>query len=150
MADKYYELQDDVKSKFNEIARTLAFPVKISFKLIGDIKQKKLITVKRIPDAYAFVSGFQVLVSINEPLFDKLSEDEKTIEVLFIDELNNITVNVESGMVKIGKPNFVTNTSVAEKYTFDEVKRVKELERLAMEHTKDSEKAKEVDVNSTF
>ncbi len=150
MTDKFYELQDEVKSKFNEIASSLAFPVKISFKLIGDVKQKKLIVVKKVPDAYVYVSGFQVLVSINEPLFDKLSEDEKSIEVLLFDELNNINVNVESGMVKIGKPNFVTNTSVADKYTFDEVKRVKELERLAMEHSKDAEKVKEVDVNTTY
>lgn len=150
MVDKYYELQDEVKNKFSEITGSIAFPVKIAFKLIGDVKQKKLIIAKKVPDAYAYLTGIQVLVSINEPLFDKLSDDEKSIEVLFIDELNNISVNVESGAIKIGKPNFITNTSVADKYSFEEVKRVKELEILAMEQTKDAEKVAEVDVNTTY
>ena len=136
MTDKYYELQDETKGLFTEVVSSLAFPIKINFKLIGDNKQKKLISIKKIPDAYSYMSGYQILVTFNESLFDKLSDDSKTVELLIIDELNNIGVNVESGAIKIGKPNFVTNTSVAEKYSFEEVKRVKELERLAIEQDK--------------
>ncbi len=33
MTDKYYELQDETKSTFTEVVGTLAFPVKINFKL---------------------------------------------------------------------------------------------------------------------
>lgn len=144
MTDKYYELQDEIKEMFTNIVGSLAFPVKINFKLIGEVKQKKLISIKKVPDAYVYVSGFQILVTFNESLFDKLVDDSSSVELLIIDELNNISVNVESGAVKIGKPNFVTNTSVADKYTFEEVKRVKELERLAIEQVKDDVKQKEI------
>lgn len=151
MADKYYELQQEVVDKFNDVVSTLALPTRINFKVIGDAKQKKLITIKKINDAYAYISGFQVLVTINEPLFEKLEEDEKVIEVLFVEELNNLQINMNTGAIKISKADFISCNSVLEKYTPDEVKRVKDIERLALEQTSDEEEQQQpVDANTTY
>jgi hypothetical protein len=147
----YYELQPETIAKFEEVVNKLAFFTKISFKVIGDSKQKKLISLKRITPAYAYISGYDVLVTINEPLFDSIEADQKAIEVLFVEGLNNVQVNAETGNIKITKADFITCNSVLEKYTPDEVKRVKDIERLALEQAADAaEEVEPVTENSTY
>jgi hypothetical protein len=149
MADKYYELQTETVDAFNDVVSNLALPFVTKFKVIGDAKQKKLITIKKITDAYAYISGYQVLVKINEPLFEKIENDAKAVEVLFVEELNNLNYNMNTGAIKIIKSDFVSCNSVLEKYSPDEVKRVKDLERLTLEQTEEQE-AELVDANSTY
>jgi hypothetical protein len=153
-AEKYYELQTETVQAFHDVVGKLAFPTKISFKVIGDAKQKKLIVIKKIADAYMYISGFQVLVTINEPLFQAIKdekEDDKAIEVLFVEELNNLQINMNSGAIKISKADFISCNSVLEKYTPDEVKRVKDIERLVLEQSAEKEAEQvSVDENTTF
>jgi hypothetical protein len=151
MTDKYYELDASTIASFDQVVASLAFFTAIKFKAIGDAKQKKLIAIKKIPDAFAYMSGYQVLVTINEPLFDKIDIDQKAVEILFVEELNKIAINTDTGAIKINKADFITSNSVLDKYTPDEVKRVKDLERLTLEQSDEQEnETEQVEANATY
>ena len=141
MTDRFNEVDETTKTLFDEILAKLNFAMRIDFRLIGDSKLKKLVTVKRNPPVQEFITKHQILVYINEPLLDLLDVEPATVELLFIEELNNINFNLEKGTIKIGKPNLNTATAVIEKFGLTEVMRVKELERSVMASAE--EKAKE-------
>lgn len=135
---RYFELQDETIEFFNNVVSGLAFPIRIGFKVIGDSKQKNLIAVKKISPVYEFVTENQILVTINEDLFDLMYEDNAA-ELLFKESLNNIELNVQSGTVKVVKPNLYTSSEIVEKYGLEAVKRAKDLEKDTYEQTKDKE-----------
>ena len=150
--DKYYELADETIALFHETVARLAFPMRINFKLIGHAKQKKLISIKKANDILEYVAQHQVIVFINQDLLDQLDVDPTAINVLFTEELNNVQTNMDKGTIKIGKPDLNTSTSVIDKFGLDEVKRVKDLERLTQEQSaeKKEEEGNNITETSTY
>jgi hypothetical protein len=142
-ANRYFELQDETIEFFNDVVQNLAFPMRINFKVIGDSKQKALIVVKKVSPVYEFVTESQILVTINEDLYDLMSGDDAT-ELLFREAINNIELNVESGAVKVVKPNLYTSTGIVERYGLEAVKRAKDLEKETLEQSEER-KTEEVD-----
>ena len=72
--------------------------------------------------------------------FDALNtEDEKINEILFDQVIDLISYNMETGAVKIQKEDFMATEGIIEKYTYDNVQRAKEVERLFGEQKNDSE-----------
>jgi len=133
---RYFELQDDTIEYFNVVVTGMVMAMRINFKVIGDNKQKSLIQVKKITPVYEFITENQILVTINEDLYDLMSGDDAT-ELLFREALNNIEMNVESGTIKIVKPNLITSSSIVERYGLDAVKRAKDLEKETLEQTEE-------------
>ena len=138
---RHYDLGDDTIEKTNElISKFVNSPVRLDYAFIGDNKLKKLIKVSKINDAYNHITKKQVLITINESLWDLLSHDDEVIELLVREEFNTLIINTESGKIKIEKPSFNTSNSIIEKYSFESVKRAKDIERLTLEQTEDKDK----------
>jgi hypothetical protein len=134
--ERYYEVSDETQNFFNWVVSELAFPMKINFKLIGDSKLKKLIKVNKVSPIYKFITDQDIIVYLNEDILDAIGE-KADLKLLFTEELNNISINLEKGSIKIEKFNLSTSTSVIDKFGLDEVKRVKDLERLTFEQQSD-------------
>jgi len=141
--ERYYEVSDETRKFFNGVVSELAFPMKMNFKLIGDAKLKKLIKVSKVSPIYKFITDQDIVVYLNEDILDAIGE-EKDLRLLFTEELNNISVNLEKGVIKISKFNMSTSTSVIDKFGLDEVKRVKDLERLTFEQQSDMKEDEKV------
>ena len=138
--EKYYNLGDDTISKLNEyISKYVNSPIRIDYVFVGDNKLKKLVKVARVPDVFTFLHKEQVIVYINEALWDALTEEESVLELLVREEFNTICINTDSGKIKIEKPSFVSSSSVIEKYTYDSVNRAKQLEKLTLASIEDKE-----------
>lgn len=138
---RYYDLGDDTIEKTNElISKFVNSPVRLDYAFIGDNKLKKLIKIKKIADDIQHISKKQVLVTINESLWDALSHEEDIIELLVREEFHTLVVNAESGKIKIERPTFSTSNGIIEKYTYENVKRAKDIEKLTLEQTEDKEK----------
>lgn len=137
---RHYDLGDDTIEKVNElITKFVNSPVRLDYAYIGDNKLKKLIKVSKISDSYAHVTKKQVMITINESLWDLLSHEDDVVELLVREEFNTLCVNAESGKVKIEKPSFSSSNSIIEKYSFEYVKRAKDLEMLTLQQTEDKQ-----------
>jgi len=135
--DKFSQLDEDVLNKFMETFRKKAFPINISFQFIGSQKQKGLIKISKIQDMYEFILEKQLLVSINQELFD--SFDTEAVEILFEQEIDKISINIETGKIKLIKPDLTTFSSLIKKWGIESVGRANSVELLAVEQKDDKE-----------
>ena len=142
-SDRYFTLGDDTIEKFNLAQKKLALPVKIAFKLEGDKKQKSLVCVKKISELYYHSFGYQVMVIINEGLLDNLDDDE-SVDILFREALNGLTVNPVSGAIKISSPDYITSSAMMEKYK-EELPRAKEMEKMALAQMADKKETEGIE-----
>lgn len=142
--ERYYSLQKETVEKLETlISKYVPTPIRLGYEFIGDMKLKKLIKATKVKDDFAFLYNKQVLLTVNEAILDLLESDETgeaLVEILFREELNQISVNSENGKIKIEKPNFTSTGSIIEKYSFGEVKRAKDMELLVFEQIEDKAK----------
>jgi len=135
--DNFYELSEDVVARFTEIMNRKSFPTDIKFKFMGYTKQKSLIQLSKPSEKYQFAMGVELVVSINEDLYDKF--DDVSIEILFSQEIDKISVNFESGKITLLKPDLTTFSGIISKFGIDEVARANQVEDLAVSQKKDQE-----------
>lgn len=141
--ERYYDLGSDTIEKINELSsKFVSSPVKIDVMYVGDNKLKKLIKVAKVRDDLQHITKKQILITINESLWDSISHEDEVIEILVREELNAIQVNNETGKIKMGKPTFNSSNSIIDKYSFEAVRRAKELETLTLSQTEDKETEK--------
>ena len=134
---KYYNLSQDSINLFNQIFDTKAFPLGINFAFIGHEEQKELIKITKVPDQYNFLLQNELLVCMNEELLTKF--DEESITILIEQELDKISINLDTGKIKFVKPNLSTFTSLISKYGLEKVGRANQIEDLYNEQQLDSE-----------
>jgi hypothetical protein len=139
--ERYYDLGDDTIKKIEELSSKFTYsPIRIDYLFIGDNKLKKLIKISKIADDFQHAIKKQVKITINESLWDLLSHEEDIIELLVREEFNSLSINTETGKIKIEKHSFNTSNSIIEKYSFEAVKRAKDLEALTLSQTEEKEK----------
>ena len=126
--EKFYLLDDETVLKLNElISKYVNSPIRLEYKFIGDNKLKKLIKIAKVSDAYTFLYKDQVIVYVNESLWDAMYDDIDVIELLVREEFNSLCINTESGKIKIEKPSFMSSNSIIERYGVENVKRAKDM-----------------------
>ncbi len=126
---KYYELSEDTIKSFVDMYKKKSFFMEIKFDFIGCENQKSLIKISKIPDNYAMKLGKDLQVSINEDLF--MSFDDESIDILYEQELDKVSINLDSGKIKMLKPDVNTFSSLISKYGFDKVSRANQVEVLS-------------------
>ncbi len=126
---KYYELSEDTIKSFVDVYKKKSFFSEIKFDFIGCESQKSLIKISKIPDNYAMKMEKDLLVTINEDLFIKF--DDESIDILCEQELDKISINLDSGKIKMVKPDVNTFSSLISKYGFDKVSRANQVDILS-------------------
>ena len=74
---------------------------------------------------------------MNEELISKF--DEESVTILIEQELDKISINLDTGKIKFVKPNLSTFTSLISKYGLEKVGRANQIEDLYNEQQLDSE-----------
>jgi len=133
----FYEASEDVVQLFKKILDDKSLPFDVKLKFEGNSKQKVFIEVSKIPDKFAWLLDADVLVSINEDFFYKL--DEIAQKILIEEEIDKIYVNMDSGKLKMIKPDFVSFSGLMKKYGSEEVMRAKGLEDLTQQQKEDAD-----------
>lgn len=133
----FYSLQDDTIQHFNSVFKKKAFPVDMRFQFIGNSKQKKLITISKIPDSYGFILDKELLVSINEDIMAVF--DEESIGILIEQEIDKISINIDSGKLKMIKPDLTTFSSLINKYGIEKIAKANNLEELYTQQKEDAQ-----------
>lgn len=135
--DNFYELSEDVISKFREILDKKSFPIALNFKFMGYSKQKTLIQLSKPSEKYQFAMGAELVISINEELYDKF--DDISVEILFSQEIDKISMNIESGKISLLKPDLTTFSGIVNKYGIEDVARANQVEELTVSQKDDQE-----------
>lgn len=133
----FYSLQDDTIQHFNAVFKKKAFPVDMRFQFLGNSKQKKLITISKIPDSYGFILDKELLVSINEDIMAVF--DEESIGILIEQEIDKISINIDSGKLKMIKPDLTTFSSLINKYGIEKIAKANNLEELYTQQKEDAQ-----------
>jgi len=136
--DNFYELSEDTISTFFEVFNKKSFPVSIKFQFEGDEKQKELIKISVIPPKYSFIIGKDLLVSINEDVLNAFDDESATI--LIEQQIESITMNIETGKIKLSKTDLNTFSSLVNKYGVEKVARANKVEELYQEQKEDADK----------
>lgn len=139
--ENFSVLLDDIVEFFEKRVAETSIPVDVVFKHLGNTKQKKLISITKIPDQYAALMKATMLVQINTLMYDSFINDEDIIKILFDQELNKITYNPSKCTIKLGQADIKTWRGIVNKYTFEPVDRAIECEQAFVKQTE--EKAKE-------
>ena len=132
---KFYEVSQDANDKFYEVFNKKTFPTSVGFEFIGDEKQKQLIVISKISDKYAFIMKKELLVSINEDLLSVF--DEESIGILIEQEIDKISIDIESGKIKMIKPDLNTFSALITKYGVEKVGKANQIELLYQQQKAD-------------
>jgi hypothetical protein len=132
---KFYEVSDDTEKTFFNIFNKKTFPVSVKFQFIGCENQKTLIKIAKINDQFSFLLEKELLISVNEDLFNVF--DEESITILIEQEIDKISIDTQSGKIKMIKPDLTTFSSLISKYGVDKVAKANQVEELYQQQTKD-------------
>ena len=132
---KFYHISDDTKEIWNKVFEQKAFPININFLFLGNEKQKELIKVGKITEQYAFVLDKEMVVYFNEDLLSVF--DDESIGILIEQEIDKISIDTQSGKIKMIKPDLSTFSSIINKHGVNKVARANQIETLYDQQKKD-------------
>jgi hypothetical protein len=133
----FYSLQDDTIQQFNSVFKKKAFPVDMRFQFVGNSKQKQLIKISKIADSYAFILDKELLVSINEDIMAVF--DDESVGILIEQEIDKVSINIDTGKIKMVKPDLTTFSSLINKYGIDKIAKANNLEELYSQQKEDQQ-----------
>lgn len=134
---KFYKLSDDTIQTFKKVFIKKSFPFNIGFEFVGSESQKNLIKITKLQDPIAFTLEKEMLVSMNEDLINVF--DEESIEILIEQEIDKISINMDSGKVKLIKPDLTTFSSLINKYGIEKIAKANKVEELYQQQQKDNQ-----------
>lgn len=134
---KFYKLSDDSIKSFNDVFSKKIFPVSVGFQFLGCEKQKNLIKISKLPDQYAFLLEKELLVLINEDLMSVF--DDESIFILIEQEIDKISIDIDTGKIKMVKPDLTTFSSLITKYGIEKIARANKVEELYNKQKEDLE-----------
>lgn len=130
---KFYDVSEETQNKFLEIVRKKVLN-DVSFQFIGNDSQKIVCKVSKLSDQYEYLLKNHILVSVNEVLMSKF--DDESIDILFEQEIDKISFNVETGKVKLVKPDISTFSSLIKKWGIEKISRANQLSDITAEGLK--------------
>ena len=139
VVEKYSEVGDDTKKFFNDLLKSMNTTYSLNYVLLNNSKLKAAVKVQKVSDIYQYISNSDIIVSFNENIFDVLDDTAKSI--LLKQEIDRIHVDLDSGKIKLVKPDVVTFSGIIKKYGLDKVARANQLNELMKEGEDLNEKA---------
>jgi hypothetical protein len=134
---KYYSLSEDTIEVFDEVFKKKSFPVDVKFQFVGCESQKNLIKISKIPDQFSFLLDRELLVTMNEDLVNVF--DDESVQILIEQEIDKVSINIDTGKIKLIKPDLTTFSSLITKYGIEKIARANQVEELYEQQKKDGE-----------
>jgi hypothetical protein len=134
---KFYKISEDTVNTFKSVFTKKSFPFNVGFEFIGCESQKNLIKISKLPDQFSFILEKELLVQINEDLMTVF--DEESIQILIEQEIDKISVNMDTGKIKMVKPDLNTFSSLINKYGIEKIARANKVEELYSQQKEDNQ-----------
>lgn len=126
--DKFIEISDDTQKFFDNILSNIHLPYSLNYQLVNATKQKQVIKIMKVPEVYSFLMKVDMVLCFNENMFEKL--DDKSKEILILQEIDKYTVDIENGRIRVNRPDLTTFSGIIKKYGWEDVSRANQLENL--------------------
>jgi hypothetical protein len=134
---KFYQLSEETIDDFMRIFNKKAFSINIGIEFIGSESQKNLIKISKLSDQFSFILSKDILVTINEDLLSAF--DDESVEILIEQEIDKISTNIETGKIKLVKPDLTTFSGLINKYGIEKIARANKVEELYSQQKEDQE-----------
>jgi hypothetical protein len=142
----YNEIEHENEEIFNQVIKASSLgESKISIKILANNSLKEIGKPIKANDLVTHMTSIDIVIVINEVIFDKLEEQQKLIVAETL--IAGIHCSLESGKITIEKPDMCVYTGVINKYTFPICERVHETIKTLFEHEK-KKKDGEIDPDS--
>jgi hypothetical protein len=134
---KFYKVSEETITTFKKVFTKKSFPFNVGFEFIGCESQKNLIKISKLPDQFTFLLEKELLVQINDDLMNVF--DEESIQILIEQEIDKISVNMDTGKIKMVKPDLTTFSSLINKYGIEKIARANKVEELYSQQKEDNQ-----------
>lgn len=142
---KYFDLMEDLEGYFTRAFSKAGLERVINLRVIGCQNQKSVYEPpKKVTGVYNFLTKEDVVITVNEQVFEMLEENHR---IMIAEEaIAHINFDFEKDKLSIVKPDFTAFSLMVSKYTFEEVKRLKDVLTALYSQKEDSEEPEEVRV----
>jgi hypothetical protein len=134
---KFYHVSEETIETFKSAFNKKSFPFNVGFQFVGSESQKNLIKISKLPDQFSFLLEKELLISINDELMSVF--DQESIQILMEQEIDKISVNMDTGKIKMIKPDLTTFSSLINKYGIEKIAKANKVEELYAEQKQDAE-----------
>jgi len=121
---KFEEVYQETLDEFNSHIAQSNIPGFINIKILSNNTIKDFGTVTKAQDIVKFMTDYDVIIQINEPIFDKLQNEQK--EYVVKDLLARIVYEMDKDKLSIVQPDVSTFSGVLRQYDIDHYMSIKE------------------------
>jgi hypothetical protein len=122
---KFEEVGDDTLQLFRSHIDQSYIPRSVKFKIVSNDKLKKEFgKVSKAQDIVKFLTDYDVVIQINEPIFDQLEERQK--EYIVKDLLAQVSYDMDKEKINIVQHDIITSSMVLRNYDIDTYLSIKE------------------------
>ena len=121
---KFEEVYEETLEIFNTHINKSGIPTFVNIKILSNANIKDFGVVTKSQDIIKFMTDYDVIIQINEPIFDKLEEQQKTYVVK--DLLARIVYDMEKDKLCVNQPDVTTFSGVLRQYDIDTYLGIKE------------------------
>ena len=121
---KFEEVYQETLDVFQTHITNSNIPKFVKIKLLSNNTIKDFGSVTKAQDIVKFMTDYDIIIQINEPIFDQLEEDQK--EYVVKDLLGHIIYDMEKDKLSISQPDVTTFSGVLRQYNIDTYLGIKE------------------------
>jgi hypothetical protein len=133
----YTDVSKETEKIFNKFIDQADLQRVVNIKFLGCPELKQIGKVVKANDLLKFMTDNDVIILINEVIFDKLEEDQK--ELVVQELIAYVGYDFEKGKVIITQPDVNTFSLLLQKVGSEKYLKIQEVIRLAFEQLKDKE-----------
>ena len=121
---KFEEVYQETLDEFKLHIDNSNIPAFVNIKILSNNTIKDFGSVTKSQDIVKFMTDYDVIIQINEPIFDKLENEQK--EYVVKDLLARIVYEMEKDKLTIVQPDVTTFSGVLRQYDIDHYMAIKE------------------------
>ncbi|MFV2015049.1 MAG: hypothetical protein ACC656_06460 [Candidatus Heimdallarchaeota archaeon] len=111
-------------------------PYQIKYFLVNATRQKQIVKLNKPSELYSFVSKYDVILTFNDILFERI-DDTELCEILILQEIDRVTIDIESGRIRTNRPDMTTFSGIIKKFGWEKVARANQIADLASSQQQD-------------
>lgn len=142
---RYEEPFEDTQSLFNEVIESTGLNNFINITVLANNKAKEIFKVNKSNELLKYRTGDDVIIVLNENIFEKLTDEQKRIVVE--EAIAYISFDSEKDKVIITQPDFMAHSGILRKHTFNTIEVVRESIKTLYQAEKQAEDEAEVTTN---
>ena len=136
-AAKFQEPSDDTTKIFNQAIVATGLSNHLKIKILVSNSAKQIFKVSKANDIIQFMTGEEVLIIVNEQIFDQLAEHQKRI--VAEEALAHVGYDMDNDKVIVTAPDFIAHSGILRKHSFATIEIVRESIKSLYASQKESE-----------